>query len=37
MYYFGIKRFNPLIFGRRERYEDDITQVKPKPPIEQLE
>jgi len=37
MYYFGIKRPDPLIFGRREKYEDDTTQVKPMPPIEQLE
>jgi hypothetical protein len=37
MYYSGIKRLDPLIFGRRERYEDNTTQVKPMPPIEHLE
>jgi hypothetical protein len=33
MYYSGIKRPDPLIFGRREKYEDDTTQVKPMPQL----
>jgi hypothetical protein len=36
MYYSEIKRLDPWIFGRRERYEDNTTQVKPMPPIKQL-
>jgi hypothetical protein len=36
MYYFGIKRFDLLIFGRKERPAIDPTQTKLMPPIEQL-
>jgi len=37
MYYYGIKRPNPLIFGRKKRYSIDTTQTKSVPPIEPLE
>ncbi len=37
MYYFRIKRFDPLIYRRKERYVADITKAKLVPPIEQLE
>jgi hypothetical protein len=37
MYYFGMKRHNPLIFGKHERYAINITQLESVPPIEQME
>jgi hypothetical protein len=37
MYYFGIKRPDPLIYGREERYATDINQTNLMPPIELLE
>jgi hypothetical protein len=36
-YYYGIKGFNPLIFGRKETHAANTTQLKSMPPIEQLE
>jgi hypothetical protein len=36
IYYFGIKKLDSLIFGRKERYATSTTQTKSMPPVEQL-
>jgi hypothetical protein len=34
IYYFRIKGFHPLIFGRKDNYASDTTQAKLVPPVE---
>jgi hypothetical protein len=36
-YYYGIKEFDPLIFGRKEIHVAGTIQLELVPPIEQLE